>query len=144
MKIVFVCTGNTCRSPMAAALFRQLKGEDIVVSSAGLSAIPGEPATPEAVQALAEQGIALEEHRARLLSADLVREADLLLTMTGGHRAQCRRQFPDAADKVFTLGEFAGEATTDVPDPFGLPLEIYRQTAAELERLVRLIILKLN
>lgn len=107
--ILFVCTGNTCRSSMAAAIAAKLakeRGLDVTVSSAGLAAVEGEPATPAAVQALAEMGLDLSSHRARQLTAAMVREADLILTMTAEHRDRILRDYPEARGKTYTLKEY--------------------------------------
>lgn len=114
-KILFVCTGNTCRSSMAGSIARDLlqkKGwskEQVMVLSAGLAAVPGAPATPEAVKALEEQGLDLTEHRARGLTPELVEEASLILTMTREHKRRLFSWFPQHQHKIFTLGEYAGE-----------------------------------
>jgi len=144
-KILFVCSGNTCRSPMAEGLARRLlpdpgerQGEEeILVFSAGLHALPGDPATENAVEAMAEEGVDLRRHRATLLTREMIVEADLVLTMTAGHRRLVREMAPDQAHKVFTLAEYAGVGG-DLPDPFGQPLAVYRRYAGELRHLVRL------
>ncbi|BCV23041.1 low molecular weight protein arginine phosphatase [Moorella sp. Hama-1] len=107
--ILFVCTGNTCRSSMAAALAAHLaatRSLDANITSAGLAAREGEPATPAAVQALAEMGLDLSSHRARQLTAAMVKEADLILTMEAGHRERILRDYPAARGKTFTLKEY--------------------------------------
>lgn len=140
-KILFVCTGNTCRSPMAETLARNILAEvaektaEVEVVSAGLAALPGAAAAENAVQALRELGVELEGHAARLLTAELVREADLVLTMTGSHRQQVCSLAPECADKVYTLAGYAGEGA-DVVDPIGGSVEVYRQCAGEIRRLV--------
>ncbi len=144
MKILFVCTGNTCRSSMAAALARRLLEErggrrDVEVFSAGVAAFPGDRATPEAVEVLAGMGIDLREHRARLLTADDVTRADLILAMTGDHLKVIKNLFPGASGKVFTLAEYAGVAG-DVPDPICQPLAVYRRCAQRLEELVARVV----
>lgn len=142
MRILFVCTGNTCRSSMAAALAETLRGElppgvDIEIFSAGTAAMRGMPASAHAVAVLAESGIDLSHHRATPLSRELVQQADLVLTMTRHHRQQVLALCPEATGRVFTLAEYAAGQDVDVPDPFGGDREIYRQTARHLQELVR-------
>lgn len=139
-KVLFVCTGNTCRSPMAAALMRHAaaeRGIAVDVASAGTFAAPGEPATPEASRALQERGVDPGEHRAALLTREMVAGADVVLTMTARHKEFVLGLAPEAAARVFTLAEYAGEGGTEVPDPFGQDLETYKQTADTLARLVQ-------
>ncbi|WP_258358848.1 low molecular weight protein arginine phosphatase [Moorella sulfitireducens (nom. illeg.)] len=162
--ILFICTGNTCRSTMAAAIASRIKEErglDVDVTSAGLAAREGEPATPEAVRALAAMGIDLREHRARRVTGAMVEDADLILTMTRSHKEFLLHFYPAAGGKTFTLKEYAREdpqkpaeraqevtgageaapviqaADDDIPDPFGRPLEVYQATARELAGLIR-------
>ncbi|CAJ1000913.1 MULTISPECIES: low molecular weight protein arginine phosphatase [Bacillales] len=133
-RILFVCTGNTCRSPMAEALFKA-KATDgqWEVRSAGVAAFDGQPASLHAMQVLAERGID-HDHQARRLNDDLVAWADLILTMTQGHKTMIQSMFPGAAEKVFTLREYVGvEGMSDIADPFGGTVEDYRRCAEEIE-----------
>lgn len=149
MKILFVCTGNTCRSCMAEALAGRLledrfgAGGDITVCSAGLAASPEDAASPFAVEAMAWKGIDMSDHRAAMLTPEKVMEADLVLTMTRGHQEQVKIMFPGHGDKVFTLADFAG-CGGDIPDPIGQPLAAYRECAHRLEELIVRVLDKLD
>ncbi|WP_176222144.1 low molecular weight protein arginine phosphatase [Tuberibacillus sp. Marseille-P3662] len=110
MNVLFVCTGNTCRSPMAEQLLRQKGPGHIQVQSAGIYAMKGQSAHPNAVNALADRGVACE-HSSRPLDRDLTDWADYILTMTEGHKMQVLQTFPTAQNKVFTLKEFVNAET---------------------------------
>lgn len=139
MKIMFVCTGNTCRSSMAAGLAAaQLKERgrsDISILSAGTMAWPGDPAAPQAIEVLSAKGIDITQHRATPLDGQLAEQADLILTMTAGHKQQVQSLYPAAAHKTFTLKEYVG-AEGDISDPFGQAVEIYQACAEELAQLI--------
>lgn len=109
-KILIVCSGNTCRSPMAAALLgEKLSNQDLEVLSAGTAAPAGEKASPNSILALAEVGIDIKDHRATYLTKELIEKADLILTMTAAHKERVLSLVSAAEDKVFTLKEFVGE-----------------------------------
>ncbi|MGB9887312.1 MAG: low molecular weight protein arginine phosphatase [Moorellales bacterium] len=141
-RILFVCTGNTCRSPMAAAWaeawLRSRGVEGVSVESAGVGACEGQPASPEACLVMAEKGLDLRPHRARRLREELLAEADLVLTMTAAQRESLRRLWPQYAGRIFSLKEYAaGEEqldSYDVADPIGKGEEEYRRCAEELRR----------
>ena len=135
--IIFICSGNTCRSPMAEGLFRARGGEKktgLTAASAGLFTQNGLPASPNAVTAARELGADIAGHRSRMLTPELVREARFLVCMTGAHYDRLCELFPDCADKIFTL------LPEDISDPFGGDLEIYRRAAAEIKAGVQSII----
>ena len=139
-KILLVCTGNICRSPLAAALLqralteRGVEGMD--VSSAGTGAWDGAPVSEGAYLVGLERGLDLSAHRARLLTRELIEEADLVLTMARHHRARVDELGGEG--RVFVLGEYAGREgdEAEVSDPFGGDLEVYRDTCVELEALI--------
>jgi protein-tyrosine-phosphatase len=137
MNILFVCSGNTCRSPMAEALARKIASrrgiEDLNVSSAGTNAWDNVPATDEALLVGMERDIDLTGHRARKLSPAIVSEADLIFVMTPGHLEQVKQL--GGRGKVHVIDEYAsGTANQGITDPYGGDLEAYRQTADVLER----------
>ncbi|MFZ5649206.1 MAG: low molecular weight protein arginine phosphatase [Bacillota bacterium] len=143
MKVLFVCTGNTCRSSMARVIAeRELEkagADGVEVLSAGTFAVSGLPASANAVAVMEEMGMDLKGHRSTVLDGKLIEEADLVLTMTSRHRQTVLKICPRAAGKVFTLGEYAGMAG-DVPDPFGAGLDVYRRVADQMEGIIRLAV----
>jgi protein arginine phosphatase len=139
--IVLVCTGNTCRSPMAEALLKkriadrlrcrvqELDDRGIVIMSAGISAQPGSRSAAEAIQTMQERGLDLTHHESQPLSDRIVRFADVILTMTRGHRDTILEHFPDAEPRVHLISRGRG----DVADPIGGPLDLYRRCAEQLD-----------
>jgi protein-tyrosine-phosphatase len=123
---------------MAEFLFRALAGAAFTgsASSAGLFAAEGFPAAREAARALSGRGIDLSVHRSRALSAEMVRRADVLLTMTRAQRVELAARFAEGAGKLFTLGEFAGYPDAEIADPFGQPETAYRAVAEQMAPLL--------
>lgn len=136
-KVLVVCTGNTCRSSMAAvildALLRSRGIADVTVDSAGVGAFPGQPASEEAQRVMEELGLDLKEHRAKRLTEDLASRSDLILTMTSAHKRAVQALTKDVS--VFTLGEFAG-GNEELADPFGQGIDAYRSSAAKIHELL--------
>lgn len=131
MNILFVCTGNTCRSAMAAAVMDKIAVEndlDVFIESAGLFATEGEGASKNAILALKKYGIDLSGHRTQPVTEDLLKQCDLILTMTEAHKQLIENL---ASGKVYTLLEYAG-GNGSISDPYGGDLEEYEETAQEI------------
>lgn len=134
--ILFVCTGNTCRSPMAEGMAKRLLAEmkgvpvqqleeaGVRVRSAGVMTGGGSPASSQAVEAMGQVGVDLTGHASRVLTADLIQDADAIYTMTDRHRQAVLVHSPTAAEKTQRL-----DPEGDIIDPFGAPVEVYVQTA---------------
>jgi protein-tyrosine-phosphatase len=147
--ILFVCTGNTCRSAIAEGLFKKILKErtdddsKFNILSAGISALPGMSPTPEAIKVMSEQGIDISRHIATQVKEDLVKKADLILVMSNTHKNYIKTKFTFAQDKIYLLKEFAQiskfksirktDENYEVVDPLGRPIEFYRIIARELK-----------
>jgi RpiB/LacA/LacB family sugar-phosphate isomerase len=137
--ILFICTGNVCRSPMAEAMFRHaVRGRgEFRIFSAGLGAVDGQPPTPHSVRAMRELGVDISAQRSRMLTADLVRSADIILGMTHSHADTIALLYPAAAEKTFLLREFDDTLEPyekDIGDPIGSPYEIYVDCRDQIEQ----------
>ncbi len=133
--VLFVCTGNICRSPIAEGLFRRLTGnrKDIEVASAGVHAVRGQPPSLYAVEVCAQEGTNISDLRSQPLTGVLVDQATHIFAMTGAHVETIQTLFPQSAEKTFLLREFEEPGTTvwrDVPDPIGLGREVYEDCAS--------------
>lgn len=144
VRILFVCTGNTCRSPMAEAILKNKNIPGVEVKSAGVYATDGISASQHAKQVLEEQKIDFG-HQSSMLTEELVNWATYVLTMTEGHKDSIIRMFPHTKKKTFTLKEFVGyEVDVDIMDPFGGSLDLYRKTYKEIHENIERVIEKLQ
>jgi len=148
--ILFVCTGNTCRSAMAEGIFKKILKErkednsSFNILSAGISALPGISPTPEAIKVMSEQGIDISQHHAQELRVELINKADLILVMANEHKEYIHKEFPFALNKTFLLKKFTlnnktesnqkNERNYEIIDPIGRKIEFYRIIARELKK----------
>jgi RpiB/LacA/LacB family sugar-phosphate isomerase len=137
--ILFICTGNVCRSPMAEALFRRAAAGRgaFRTLSAGLGAMDGQPPTAHSVEAMRKLGVDISEQRSRMLTADLVRQADYIFGMTHNHVDTVALLYPPAAEKTFLLREFDDTLESfekDIGDPIGSSYEVYEDCRDQIEQ----------
>jgi protein-tyrosine-phosphatase len=137
-KILFVCTGNTCRSVMAQGLLKNMLRKegikDVKVNSAGIAALPSFAIYGVLEKVLKEEGIEISNHKPTRVTADVVKDADLILVMERRHKDAILEMAPEVKKKVFLLKEFAGEKENlDIPDPIGQPEEVYRNRLQEIK-----------
>ena len=153
MNIMFVCTGNICRSAMAHWLFIKKINDnnikDVSVHSCGIYAEPGDGATTEAIEAMKEYGVDLTKHRAtNMRNADL-RQMDLILCATNSHKIAITRLYPDLQDRIFTLKEYVGynkeyNTKIDLDVPWGFGEDVYRFCASDINDCLDLLIKKIE
>ncbi|GAB4148170.1 MAG: low molecular weight protein arginine phosphatase [Candidatus Promineifilaceae bacterium] len=139
--ILFVCTANICRSPVAEALLRQKLAahpdldDSWTVSSAGTWALVGSPPSLFSQQLLQDRGLDISQKRAQMVTRHLLQEADLILCMSAGHLEALRQEFPESTAKLFLLSEMVG-LHYSIADPYGGSLEGYQAMVDELDRLI--------
>lgn len=149
--ILFVCTGNTCRSPMAEALLKKMIKErfpssygEVAIGSAGTAAYEGAPATAEAQEAVKKMGADLSAHKARAVNEKILDGADIIFAMARRHYDELAALRPDIKDKVFVLRQYAGQTGADIDDPIGAPLEVYEECAGIIEECLGKILERRN
>jgi len=139
-RVLFVCTGNICRSPMAEGLMierlREEGRSDISVSSAGIFANPENTAEPFAVQVAREAGVDISGHRARVVNNDNLNWADIVLAMESSQRGFISLAFPHQSAKVFLLGNFRRSRGGEIADPYGSSMETYRSCFEEIREAI--------
>ena len=139
-QILFVCTANIARSPMAEALFNQLVAEkgltdQYEAQSVGTWGRDGFPAAPEGIEVMAEREIDIRSHRSRVVTEEIIASADVILTMEQGHKEALQIEFPQQKKNIHMLTELVGPPY-DIPDPYGQGLEVFQETARELELMI--------
>lgn len=147
MKILFVCTGNTCRSPMAEYFAREYieenNLENFKVASAGINAATGESPSEEAIEVMKEKGIDITDHKSKMLMEEDLQENDKVLTMTNSHKKVIQDMYD--YDNVYTLKHFVKSCEDcDILDPYGFEVDKYRETRDEIEDTVRKLLNKMS
>lgn len=139
--VLFVCTGNTCRSPLAEVLFRDLvkAASDYSVGSAGVGAFSGQAASRHSIKLAQERDLDLSKHQSRAVTIDLIDRATHVFALSRNHLASLLVDYPESEDKIYLLSEFAADdhlRGKDVSDPFGGNYEEYREMQEHLDKLL--------
>lgn len=145
-RVLFVCTGNTCRSPMAEGIFRKAaKANDQLVSlgSAGVAAFDGDIISPETANELKQRGASLDNFRSRSVTDEMLEEATHVFAMTSSHLTMLTNAFPEFAEKCHLVCDFLeinGKVGRDVPDPIGMGARAYKQVGEVFEHAIPALI----
>ena len=143
-----MCSGNTCRSPLAEGIAKKIFPDDLLskveISSAGASALEGSPASSTAVQVASAHSIDLTEHRSVLLNGPLVKDVDLIITMGSKHQQTVGVIDPSALSYTYLLTDFCDDEEGDIADPIGMGEAGYEATYETLEKCIRGLIGKLE
>ena len=147
MKIMFICTGNICRSAMAHKMLEKMSKEqnkNIEAYSSGIWAETGDIPTYEGIETMKGYGIDLSTHRATNIRNSDIRNMDVILCATLNHKKNIIAMYPELKDKVYTMKEYAGyqENDLDIPDPWGYGLDVYKNCAKEIKDCIEKILLK--
>jgi len=138
--IIFVCTGNTCRSPMAEGIAKEIVTEKklpYTIISRATKIDPKEVvANPKSVEVMKKQGIDISTHKSLMINEEDIKNATLILTMTESHKEGLLKLFPNAKDYTFTITEYATGKAGNISDPWGKEIDEYEKTAAQLNTLV--------
>jgi protein arginine phosphatase len=137
--VLFICTANICRSPMAMGLLMNMTKSEKnkwKIDSAGVMANPGKPASDLAQKVLQKKGIMIEDHRSQMVTLELLESFHLVLTMERMHKEMIRIAFPHSASRLYLISEMVGKKY-DIIDPFGLQLSDYEETAEQIENIIK-------
>lgn len=135
--VLFVCKANICRSPLAEAYLRsqfEAQKKSVTVCSTGLEAAAGKPAHKTTITLAKEYHLDLDTHATRMVSADLIKEADLIVVMEISQKDRIMRVYPETEDKVVLLGYFDPQGPLEIADPYGLSLEEFGVCFAQIRR----------
>lgn len=143
MNILFVCTGNTCRSPMAEAILNDMakkQKKEIAAKSAGIFAQEGSPAAENAIEVLKDMDIDISQSISTMISKELMEESDIILTMSDSHRNNLLLNFPMMKNKIFLLNQYALGINKDIEDPYGGSKFHYEIARNEIYKAIKKII----
>lgn len=148
-KIMFICTGNICRSAMADSLMKKLakdNNKEVEVYSCGIFAEDGDMPTFNAIEAIKEYGVDLKLHRATNIRNSKIEDMDIILCATVSHKNNVINMYPNLKDKIFTIKEYANydKNDLDIPDPWGYDIETYRFCASTINKCLDIIINKIS